>query len=73
MADQPTQPEPVNESLDFDDATPLNTVYVKWDVKGGRDRTHEPHLNTNYALEGSPNIQGVEIKSAVNVKLLCWA
>ncbi|KAF5645362.1 uncharacterized protein FTJAE_2470 [Fusarium tjaetaba] len=48
------------------------TVYIKWDVKGGRDRTHDTPLNTCTQLEGSPNIQGIEIKSAVAVYVHCY-
>ncbi|KAK6827182.1 hypothetical protein PG987_010523 [Apiospora arundinis] len=48
------------------------TVWVKWDVKGGSDRTHEPPMDTTRDLEGSPNIQGVEIKSAIDVNLKLW-
>ncbi|KAF7934029.1 uncharacterized protein EAE97_008389 [Botrytis byssoidea] len=58
---------------DFEAITPLSTAWVKWDVKGGSDRTHEPNVNTNYTLEGTPNIQGVEIKATVGVKLICWS
>ncbi|KAF4451724.1 hypothetical protein F53441_5403 [Fusarium austroafricanum] len=67
------KPEPTVEEAMFDGITPQNTVYVKWDVKGGRDRTHEPYLDTTYSLEGQPNIQGVEIKSSVNVTVFCFA
>ncbi|KAM3086056.1 hypothetical protein ACMFMG_000191 [Clarireedia jacksonii] len=66
------QPEPTNDKIDFD-AKFVGTVWVKWDVKGGGDRTHEPYIDTNYSLEGSPNIQGVEIKSGIAVRLLAWA
>ncbi|PQE05933.1 hypothetical protein CJF30_00004875 [Rutstroemia sp. NJR-2017a BBW] len=65
-------PEPTNDKIDIN-ADFFGTAWVKWDVKGGGDRTHEPYINTNYSLEGSPNIQGVEIKSAVDVKLICWS
>ncbi|PQE31799.1 hypothetical protein CJF32_00005103 [Rutstroemia sp. NJR-2017a WRK4] len=80
-------PEPTNDKIDIN-ADFFGTTWVKWDVKGGGDRTHEPYINTNYSLEGSPsspnppqhrrlltlsNIQGVEIKSAVDVKLICWS
>ncbi|CAD6449229.1 b6dd04a0-71f3-4e5d-bf9a-c208ad9381f2 [Sclerotinia trifoliorum] len=64
---------PVEYQGDFEKIQPQSTAYVKWDVKGGGDRTHEPNINTNYTLEGSPNIQGVEIKSTVDVKLICWS
>ncbi|KAM0144259.1 hypothetical protein ACHAPC_006674, partial [Botrytis cinerea] len=65
--------EPQEYPHDFDEITPLSTAWVKWDVKGGGDRTHEPNINTNYNLEGSPNIQGIEIKATVGVKLICWS
>ncbi|PFH62941.1 hypothetical protein XA68_10994 [Ophiocordyceps unilateralis] len=72
MADESVKAEPLNEEINFDSDAPQGTAYVKWDVKGGRDRTHHPNLATNYSLEGSPNIQGIEIRSSVNVKVLCW-
>ncbi|KAF7914151.1 uncharacterized protein EAF01_000557 [Botrytis porri] len=65
--------EPRDYPHDFEAITPLSTAWVKWDVKGGGDRTHEPNINTNYYLEGSPNIQGVEIKATVGVRLICWS
>ncbi|KAF4509375.1 hypothetical protein G6O67_003553 [Ophiocordyceps sinensis] len=73
MADCTTEPEPLDDDLDFDGASPTGTAYVKWDVKGGRDRTHNPNMDTNYSLEGSPNIQGIEIRSSGKVKVSCWS
>ncbi|EGU84896.1 hypothetical protein FOPG_16219 [Fusarium oxysporum f. sp. conglutinans race 2 54008] len=72
MSDEQPVPENHIEESQFDDNAIQNTVYVKWDVKGGRDRTHDANLNTCTQLEGSPNIQGIEIKSAVNVSLYCY-
>ncbi|PHH66282.1 hypothetical protein CDD81_7875 [Ophiocordyceps australis] len=68
------KPEPTAEGIDFEGSenTTMNTAWVKWDVKGGSDRTHSPYMNTAYSLEGSPNIQGVEIKASQQVKLICW-
>ncbi|APA15548.1 predicted protein [Sclerotinia sclerotiorum 1980 UF-70] len=65
--------QPIEYHGDFEKIQPQSTAYVKWDVKGGGDRTHEPNINTDYSLEGSPNIQGVEIKSTVPVNLICWS
>ncbi|PHH91002.1 hypothetical protein CDD83_1980 [Cordyceps sp. RAO-2017] len=66
--------EPLNEDLNFDDGiAPTATVWLKWDVKGGRDRKHDAYLDTNYTLDGTPNIQGLEIKSSMSVRVLCWA
>ncbi|PHH80882.1 hypothetical protein CDD82_1462 [Ophiocordyceps australis] len=68
------RPEPIDDGIDFDGPgnAPMGQAWVKWDVKGGRDRTHTPNMNTAYALEGSPNIQGIEIKASQAVKVICW-
>ncbi|KAG5982731.1 hypothetical protein E4U55_001449 [Claviceps digitariae] len=65
------QPEPLVEDEDNVEAT-AGSITVKWDVKGGKDRTHKPYLNTNYYLDGSPNIQGITITSNSAVKVLCF-
>ncbi|QSZ29076.1 hypothetical protein DSL72_003586 [Monilinia vaccinii-corymbosi] len=46
--------KPIEYQDDFEKIQPLSTAWVKWDVKSGSDRTHEPIINTNYHLEGSP-------------------
>ncbi|KAG6038222.1 hypothetical protein E4U41_004415 [Claviceps citrina] len=69
----PLMDEPLMDESEFENAQPKSSAWVKWDVKGGRDRTHSPNLNTNYHLDGSPNIQGIEIRSSMPVKVLCWA
>ncbi|OAQ73150.1 hypothetical protein VFPPC_15262 [Pochonia chlamydosporia 170] len=73
MASETTAaPEPIKD-IDFDGGdAPEGTVWVKWDVNNGRDRTHEPYVGNVYQLEGTPEIQGVEIKSGSRVSLLCW-
>ncbi|KAH6953633.1 hypothetical protein HG530_012999 [Fusarium avenaceum] len=71
MSSEEAQPARIVEESEFEnDITAASgTVYVKWDVKGGSDRTHNPYIDTCSQLEGSPNIQGVEIQSAIRVKL----
>ncbi|KAG5953840.1 hypothetical protein E4U53_001913 [Claviceps sorghi] len=78
MADVPAEtataslmPEPLVEEEE-EAGVAAGTVTVKWDVKGGKDRTHKAYLNTNYRLDGSPNIQGITISSSINVKVLCY-
>ncbi|KAM3515051.1 hypothetical protein MY11210_001289 [Beauveria gryllotalpidicola] len=51
---------------------PNETVYIKWDVDNGRDRPMYVPLDTSFTLDGSPRIQGVEIKGR-RVTLKCWA
>ncbi|KAH7242822.1 hypothetical protein BKA59DRAFT_502573 [Fusarium tricinctum] len=74
MTREEAQPARILEESEFDNdiTSASGTVYVKWDVKGGSDRTHNPYLNTCSQLEGSPNIQGVEIRSAVRVNLYLY-
>ncbi|KAF4450531.1 hypothetical protein F53441_6386 [Fusarium austroafricanum] len=54
MSDEQPTSETHIEQSQYDGGAIQNTVYVKWDVKGGRDRTHDANLNTCTQLEGSP-------------------
>ncbi|KAL7790712.1 hypothetical protein V8C37DRAFT_403318 [Trichoderma ceciliae] len=65
-------PEPINDQIDFEGIIPQNTAYVKWDVKKGGDREHNPRIGVLYQLDGQPNIQGITIRSSVDVKVSCW-
>ncbi|KAG5923006.1 hypothetical protein E4U42_005072 [Claviceps africana] len=77
MADVPSEtstaslrPEPIVEEEEV--SVTNGTVAIRWDVKGGKDRPHKAYMNTNYRLEGSPNIQGITISSSIPVKVLCY-
>ncbi|UKZ77933.1 hypothetical protein TrVFT333_005665 [Trichoderma virens FT-333] len=50
-----------------------DTITVKWDVKGGADRTEHPEIGESRVLAGTPNIQGITITSDVDVTVHCWA
>ncbi|RBR27133.1 uncharacterized protein FIESC28_00077 [Fusarium coffeatum] len=66
--EQVNSKEPILEEGKFEDATVSgNTIYIRWDVKGGGDRDHYPGFDTWEPLEGTPNIQGLTVRSAVNV------
>ncbi|KAJ0153606.1 Uncharacterized protein HZ326_4052 [Fusarium oxysporum f. sp. albedinis] len=51
---------------------PQITAYIKWDVKNGRARTDSPQVGTYKQLEGSPYVQGIEIRSGIHVKVSCF-
>ncbi|ATY60537.1 hypothetical protein CCM_02122 [Cordyceps militaris CM01] len=57
----------------FNGPITLETVYVKWDVDNGRDRPVNVPMSTGTPLDGSPKIQGIEIKAGQNVRLNAWA
>ncbi|OAA57296.1 hypothetical protein ISF_07217 [Cordyceps fumosorosea ARSEF 2679] len=67
------EPQEISEEM-FDGQTPTNseTVWVKWDVDNGRDRTMDVPIGTSFTLAGSPKIQGIEIKGR-KVTLYGWA
>lgn len=65
------EPPAISEEV-FDGPSPQETVYVKWDVDNGRDRPMDVPINTSFTLDGSPKIQGIEIKGR-NVTLYGWA
>ncbi|KAM3483322.1 hypothetical protein MY8738_003277 [Beauveria namnaoensis] len=65
------EPKAISEEA-FDGPAPQATVYLKWDVENGRDRHMDVYINTNYTLQGSPRIQGIEIKGP-RVTLFGWA
>ncbi|KAL6901437.1 hypothetical protein GGI43DRAFT_433607 [Trichoderma evansii] len=73
MAAKPIEVPVLNDAFDFDGgASPLNTAWVKWNVKKGDDRTEEPQIGVIYELKGQPSIQGIEIKSSADVTVSCW-
>ncbi|RFU81378.1 hypothetical protein TARUN_827 [Trichoderma arundinaceum] len=55
-----------------EDPLPQNTVTIKFNVKGGGDRTERAIINTTYTLKGQPNIQGITIWSSTNVVLYLY-
>ncbi|KAM3452219.1 hypothetical protein MY3296_004657 [Beauveria thailandica] len=63
------EPPAISEEV-FNGPEPQATVYVKWDVDNGRDRTMEVHVGISYTLVNSP--QGIEIKGR-RVTLYGWA
>ncbi|KAK2616860.1 hypothetical protein QQS21_000238 [Conoideocrella luteorostrata] len=66
--------EPVREidDAEFEGGNPTaGDAWIKWNVKGGRDRTETRAIGVDHSLSGSPHIQGVEIKSAP-VTLHVW-
>ncbi|KAL7910306.1 hypothetical protein GGI35DRAFT_448424 [Trichoderma velutinum] len=74
MADE-TLPsaELLDDQVNFDDGiVPEATSWVKWNVKGGKDRTEQPVIGHLYQLNGQPNIQGVEIRGPA-VILNAWS
>ncbi|KAM3508385.1 hypothetical protein MY10362_001230 [Beauveria mimosiformis] len=46
----------------FDGPTPQETAYVKWDVDNGRDRPMDVQLDTNFTLDGSPQVYDPLVK-----------
>ncbi|KFG81521.1 hypothetical protein MANI_005408 [Metarhizium anisopliae] len=71
MATPVEEPKEISEEV-FNGPAPLETVYVKWDVDNGRDRPMDVHINTSFTLDGSPKIQGIEIKGR-RCTLKAWA
>ncbi|KAJ4148108.1 hypothetical protein LMH87_002594 [Akanthomyces muscarius] len=67
-----TEPKKDANSVEVDFDNVQAAVWIKWDVKGGSDRTHQANLDTDYALEGSPNIQGIEIRFGSPVNVRCY-
>ncbi|KAM3546455.1 hypothetical protein ARSEF1564_000730 [Beauveria bassiana] len=63
------EPPAISEEV-FDGPAPQETV--KWDVDNGRDRPMDVPINTSFTLDGSPKIQGIEIKGRA-VTLYGWA
>ncbi|KAL6697371.1 hypothetical protein J3F84DRAFT_368758 [Trichoderma pleuroticola] len=62
------------DEVNFDGGiVPEATAWVKWNVKGGGDRTETPEIGHLYQLQGQPNIQGIEIKSSAPVILFAWS
>ncbi|TXC08314.1 hypothetical protein FocTR4_00003420, partial [Fusarium oxysporum f. sp. cubense] len=45
---------------------------IKWDVKNGRARTDSHQVGACKQLEGSPYVQGIEIRSGIHVKVSCF-
>ncbi|EHK20075.1 uncharacterized protein TRIVIDRAFT_68649 [Trichoderma virens Gv29-8] len=52
---------------------PQATSRIKWNVRGGGDRTNTWEIGHTHQLQGQPNIQGVEITQSPRVVLYCWA
>ncbi|KAL6796756.1 hypothetical protein J3E68DRAFT_401748 [Trichoderma sp. SZMC 28012] len=65
--------EILGDEVDFDGGiVPQALAWVKWNVKGGSDRTLQPTIGYPYQLEGQPNIQGIEIKAGAPVILYAF-
>ncbi|KAL7795675.1 hypothetical protein V8C43DRAFT_321488 [Trichoderma afarasin] len=65
--------EPVSDQVNVDDGiTPQATSRIKWNVRGGGDRTETREIGHLHGLQGSPNIQGVEITQSPRVALYCY-
>ncbi|OAA37250.1 hypothetical protein NOR_07266 [Metarhizium rileyi] len=59
--------EPVHEMSqeEFEKGSPTaGDAWIKWNVKGGRDRTETRTIGVDHSLNGNPHIQAVTIRSA---------
>ncbi|KAL7961316.1 hypothetical protein V8C34DRAFT_26314 [Trichoderma compactum] len=65
--------EPVSDQVNVDDGiAPQGTSKIKWNVKGGKDRTETREIGHLYQLNGQPTIQGIEISQSPRVFLYAW-
>ncbi|KAL7893991.1 hypothetical protein HDV64DRAFT_261279, partial [Trichoderma sp. TUCIM 5745] len=71
-SEAPASDVPATEVSVDDGINPQATSKIKWNVKGGSDRTETRTIGHTYQLEGSPNIQGVEITQSPRVWLYCY-
>ncbi|KFG81389.1 hypothetical protein MANI_016373 [Metarhizium anisopliae] len=74
MSNEADNTVPVQEidEAEFQKGEPkAGDAWIKWNVKGGRDRTMIRSIGTDQALEGRPHIQGITIKSSP-VTLHVW-
>ncbi|KAL5095106.1 hypothetical protein H0G86_011510 [Trichoderma simmonsii] len=70
----PVSAELLGDEVDFDGGiVPQATAWVKWNVKGGGDRTEQPTIGHLYQLQGQPNIQGIEIRVSAPVILYAFS
>ncbi|KAK9445361.1 hypothetical protein VB005_00470 [Metarhizium brunneum] len=74
MSNEADNTVPVQEidEAEFQSSQPTaGDAWIKWNVKGGKDRTETRAIGVDHALAGSPHIQGITIRSAP-VTLHVW-
>ncbi|EXV02451.1 hypothetical protein X797_004583 [Metarhizium robertsii] len=74
MSNEADNTVPVQEidEAEFQSGEPkAGDAWIKWNVKGGRDRTETRSIGVDHSLNGSPYIKAITIRSAP-VTLHVW-